>query len=62
VIAPSDDHACLSAITDAVRDRVQQDDPAIREIASRFSSTERLIAWIRSPAQRDDANEAGGVP
>ncbi|MBE7450529.1 MAG: hypothetical protein HS111_17010 [Kofleriaceae bacterium] len=58
IVAPVNDHACLGAIIEVVRDLVQYQDHTIREIASRFSTTGELAAWIRSLPQHDD----NGVP
>jgi hypothetical protein len=62
IVAPVNDHVCLSAIVEVVRDLVKNHDHTIREIASRFSTTGELAAWIRSLPQHDDNGVAGEQP
>lgn len=62
IVAPVNDHACLGAILEVVRDLVQHHDHTVREIASRFSTTGELAAWIRSLPQHDDNGVPGELP
>lgn len=61
---PLNDHACLGTITQMIADRVQADDPALREIAEqhRAHGTAGLAAWIRTLPQRDDDGDPSDGP
>ncbi|MFT3700192.1 MAG: hypothetical protein QM831_44005 [Kofleriaceae bacterium] len=62
IAIPLNDHTCLEAISRAMRDLVDERDPAIVEIADRFKTTEQLAAWIRSLPQRDDEGDPTDGP
>lgn len=59
---PYNDHQCLGTITEMVAERVHQGDEALRALAEQHSSTESLVAWIRSLPQRDDLGEPNDGP
>lgn len=54
IAAPLNDRGCLEAVTQVVVDMVERRDPALVDLAARFSTTRALAAWIRSLPQRDD--------
>ena len=62
IVAPVNDQVCLGSIIEVVRDLVQNHDHTTREIASRFSTTGELAAWIRSLPQHDDNGVPGELP
>lgn len=59
---PINDQKCLSQITEVVRELVHLQDPAIVEIAQRFTNTKDLIEWIRSLPQEDDNGDPAELP
>ncbi|MGN6109130.1 MAG: hypothetical protein ACTHU0_28750 [Kofleriaceae bacterium] len=48
------DHECLGPTTDRIVAEVQAGNPAIVDLAARFTNTDELAAWFRSLPQRDD--------
>lgn len=54
IAKPHNDRDCLGAITDVVADLVDQQHPALVDIAERHGDPEALAAWIRTLPQRDD--------
>ncbi len=59
---PFNDRLCMGAITEMAAKLVQDKDPVIVELASRFPTVEGLIEWIRSLPQRDDIGDPDDGP
>ncbi|MBZ0234735.1 MAG: hypothetical protein K8M05_20560, partial [Deltaproteobacteria bacterium] len=60
--APLNDRGCLGDITATIVALVDDRDPVLVEVASRFDTTDALAAWIRSLPQRDDLGAPGDGP
>lgn len=61
IAAPINDHACLGPTTDQIVAEIADRNPAIVDLASRFTNTDDLAAWYRTLPQRDDdGNPADG--
>ncbi len=54
IAKPHNDRDCLGAITEAVVDLIDQQEPALVAIAEQHEDPEALAAWIRTLPQRDD--------
>ena len=59
---PVNDQRCMGAISEVIRELVDQNDPYIMQIASEHPTTESLAAWIRSLPQRDDLGDPQDGP
>lgn len=57
---PLNDVECLELVTERAAEMV--DNPEVREVASRFATTEELSQWIRALPQRNDVGEASDGP
>lgn len=62
IASPLNDHDCLGPTTDHVRAAIEARDPAIVDLAARFSNTDDLAAWFRAQPQRDDNGDPNEVP
>jgi hypothetical protein len=60
IAAPLNDAECLGRLTELTRELVN--DPAVIELAERFSNTDELVAWIRALPQRDDLGDPHDGP
>ena len=59
---PLNDLRCLGSVTEVIAELVTNRDPVIVELAAKHSTTESLIAWIRSLPQRDDEGDPKDGP
>lgn len=59
---PINDVACLSQVTEVVRELIKLQDPLLIEIAGRFATTRELVEWIRTLPQRDDTGDPNDGP
>lgn len=59
---PINDVACLSQVTEVVRELIKLQDPLLIEIAGRFTTTRELVEWIRTLPQRDDTGDPNDGP
>ena len=62
IAEPYNDTTCLTAITRVVVSLVEERDPQIVELATRYPTTEALADWIRSLPQRDDNGDPEDGP
>ncbi len=62
IASPINDHACLAPTTDQVVAEVAAKNPALVDLATRFSTTDDLAAWFRRLPQRDDDGENDDGP
>jgi hypothetical protein len=62
IASPMNDHECLGPTTDQIVAEVQAGNPAIVDLAARFTTTDDLAAWIRTLPQRDDDGIPGDGP
>lgn len=62
IAPPMNDHECLGPTTDQIVAELQAQNPAIFDLAARFSSTDDLAAWFRTLPQRDDDGIPGDGP
>ncbi len=60
IAAPMTDHACLGPTTDLIVAEVTDRNPAIVDLAARFTNTDELAAWFRTPQRDDDGDPADG--
>ena len=54
IASPMNDHGCLGPTTDQIRAEIADGNPAILELADRFTNMADLAAWFRTLPQRDD--------
>lgn len=62
IALPFNDRRCMGTITEIAAKLVQDKDPVIVELASRFTTVESLVEWIRSLPQRDDEGDPDDGP
>lgn len=62
IASPMNDHGCLGPTTDQIRAELAAGNPALFELASRFTSTDDLAEWFRTLPQRDDDGIPGDGP
>ena len=62
IAPPMNDHECLGPTTDQIVAELQAQNPAIVDLAARFTSTDDLAAWFRTLPQRDDDGIPGDGP
>ncbi len=62
IASPMNDHECLGPTTDQIVAELQAQNPAIVDLAARFTSTDDLAAWFRTLPQRDDDGIPGDGP
>ena len=62
IAIPLNDHRCLEAISEVIRDLVDNQAPEIMELARTHKTTARLAAWIRTLPQRDDDGDPNDGP
>ncbi|MBK9032139.1 MAG: hypothetical protein IPL61_12605 [Myxococcales bacterium] len=60
--SPLNDHTCLGAITDLVRELVAKREPALLALAHELGTPAAVIRWIRSLPQRDDLGQPDDGP
>jgi len=59
---PFNDYQCLASITEMVSTLVEVKDPALVELAARFSTLPALVGHIRTLPQRDDDGDPSDGP
>ncbi|TMQ23042.1 MAG: hypothetical protein E6J91_00655 [Deltaproteobacteria bacterium] len=59
---PFNDHQCLGAITQILATMVEENDPVLLELATKYPTTPQLIDYIRSLPQRDDRGDPTDGP
>ena len=62
IAPPINDHECLGPTTDQIIAEVAAGNPAIVDLAARFSNTDDLAAWFRTLPQRDDDGDPADGP
>ncbi|MGE0397217.1 MAG: hypothetical protein AB7T06_10895 [Kofleriaceae bacterium] len=62
IAPPLNDQDCLGPTTDYIRAALEARDPALVDLAARFSNTDDLAAWFRSQPQRDDNGDPNEEP
>jgi hypothetical protein len=62
IVAPYNDHECLTALSEHIAGLVEAEDPALVAIAEAYPTKEALIEWIRSMPQRDDTGDPDDGP
>ena len=62
IAEPYNDATCLTAITRVIVSLVEERDPHLVELATRYPTTEALAEWIHSLPQRDDKGEPEDGP
>jgi hypothetical protein len=62
IASPINDHACLGPTTDQILAEVAANNPALVDLAARFSTIEDLAEWFRSLPQRDDNGDPSELP
>lgn len=60
--SPMNDHGCLGPTTEQIRIEIESENPALLELAERFTSTDDLAEWFRTLPQRDDDGIPGDGP
>ena len=62
IALPLNDHPCLEAVSQIIRDLVDQQDPQLLELVKPHKTTASLAAWYRSLPQRDDDGDPSDGP
>jgi len=62
IAPPLNDHDCLGPTTDQIVAELDAANPAIVDLAARFTTTDDLAAWFRTLPQRDDDGLPGEGP
>lgn len=62
IAPPLNDHDCLGPTTDQIVAAIEAKDPAIFDLAQRFTNTDDLAAWFRTLPQRDDNGDPAESP
>jgi hypothetical protein len=62
IALPFNDHECLYAISQAVAEAAEADDPVIAELAARYPTERALVEYFRSLPQRDDLGDPDDGP
>lgn len=62
IASPMNDHGCLGPTTDQIRAELADGNPALFELATRFTNTDDLAEWFRTLPQRDDNGIPGDGP
>jgi hypothetical protein len=62
IAPPINDHECLGPTTDQIVAELAAKNPALVDLAAKFSSTDDLAAWFRTLPQRDDDGDPNEVP
>lgn len=62
IASPINDHACLGPTTDRIVAELAANNPALVDLAARFSTIEDLADWFRSLPQRDDNGDPNELP
>ena len=62
IASPMNDHRCLGPTTEEIRAEIAVGNPALVELAERFTNTDDLAAWFRTLPQRDDDGIPGDGP
>ena len=62
ILPPLNDHGCLGAITDTVRDLVARREPALVSLATELAAPAGVIRWLRALPQRDDIGQPSDGP
>lgn len=62
IATPINDHGCLGPTTDLIRAELADGNPALFELAERFTNTGELAAWFCTLPQRDDEGIPGDGP
>ncbi len=62
IAPPLNDHECLGPTTDQIVAELDAANPAIVDLAAKFTTTEDLAAWFRTLPQQDDEGVPGDGP
>ena len=62
IASPMNDHSCLGPTTEQIRAEVEAGNPALADLAERFTNKDDLAAWFRTLPQRDDDGIPGDGP
>jgi len=62
IASPMNDHGCLGPTTEEICAEIAEGNPALVELAERFTNTDDLAAWFRTLPQRDDDGIPGDGP
>lgn len=62
IAPPVNDHDCLGPTTDQIVAELSAKNPAIVDLAAKFSNTDDLAAWFRTLPQRDDEGDPNELP
>lgn len=54
IAPPLNDYECLCPTTDQIVAELSAQNPAMVDLAARFTNTDDLAAWFRTLPQRDD--------
>lgn len=62
IARPVNDHACLGPTTDRIVAELDAKNPALVDLAAKFSNTDDLAAWFQTLPQHDDHGDPNEVP